>query len=90
MTEHTIIRDYAPGQFYTLGYISNKLGLHYEAVRVWERRGKIPPTQYRDACNRRLYTFPQVEAMILGYRLYKRGKLTFQQFTEHVAARWNG
>jgi hypothetical protein len=71
MPEPRIIRDYPPGQFYTLGYIASKCGISYVTALIYVLyRGIIPDADFRGIRHdkERLYTLPQVEAIVFAFR----------------------
>jgi len=46
---------------YSIGVLANAIDRQQQTVRKWEKRGVIPPAQYRSETGRRLYTKQQVD-----------------------------
>ena len=53
-----------PVKLYYIGVLAQKLNRTTVAVRMWENKGIIPKTWFRDKFGKRLYTAEQIEAIV--------------------------
>lgn len=60
-------------RLFTIGALAGSLGCSVQAVRLWEKKGKLPETPLRNSKGDRLYTAEQVEMV---HELFKaQGKI---------------
>lgn len=53
-----------PVKLYYIGVLAQRLSRTTVAVRMWENKGIIPKTWFRDKFGKRLYTAEQIEAIV--------------------------
>lgn len=51
-------------KLYYIGVLASKLNRTTTALRVWENKGIIPKTWFRDTYGKRLYTMEQIDAIV--------------------------
>lgn len=70
---------------YHIGVLAKRLNRTTVAVRMWESKGIIPETWFRDKYGKRLYTEEQIQAIVHSAEVNKimRGKsLALTNFSE--------
>lgn len=87
--ELTVVRDQAPGQFYTLTYCAHKCGVMYDAFRKAQKAGVIPIPFYTNPSGHQLLTFGQMEAIIHTYRAWRRREIKRSEIRSILDKHWN-
>lgn len=51
-------------KLYYIGVLAKRLNRTTTSLRIWENKGIIPKTWFRDTFGKRLYTMEQIEAIV--------------------------
>ena len=79
---------------YYVGLLAKLIGRTSYTIVAWERRGVIPPSGFKDAYNRRLYSMEQIQALLAVAEECKLGKghwenFTLNGFSKKATLAWN-
>lgn len=78
------VRGYARGEFFTRTYIARKLGISVSGFRRAQERKTFPLESFRDGRKEPLFTMEEMQAIIIGYRLWKKDRLKRNELRAYI------